>query len=756
MLNLLRFRFRFGERNRNGVLLDIPEDAELSSIETFLHMELRPYFLSADLVLLRFPPWEMREPEPRSSEREGITRISRRFPNSAVRILSSYKYQHVIGENLSKTYEEGVSFEADARSFIDELRNTELIEMIKQSNALLTAGDNYMFHLPSGALSNYFVRAGNIQTGRHNLDTLFFWMLPYLADVDGILVDTWSIGSIALNCSRLIGRYASGGRKNLRVEMRSSYVDGRPDTGVDLADLAERISHGWNSPFLSLISVAMTGRSIINLCSALQARGCPSELIRLLVLFSREKDVREVNNITVPELCQLNLEEKIDEPNEGITTIEIDRTTYFPVFIKEKEVGLIDTLAGRNESFFTRYECSKAIQVHRNSLVDGQFYRHHGIYIDVQKLLQTNSFRERLTDILTKIKKAPQIIVVPPHDAGKNLAHTIANYFGEKGNGIPHVVLHLDLSYPTSGEFDDQDQLRMQALHVQLRSLKETDSIMIVDDVVTTGERLLAYQKRLRDIEYKGEIDYLIGVQRMPSREDYKVLSSTLSKNNLGDPHRVACVDEVVLPNWDDMDCPLCVEERFLGRLFEDSSSNLSHWTKERWRYLSNTISTGVADEVFLASPDSPALRLTINSYFASENAPQAVVLSSVAAAIQELRTYEKLDGRLDSKGFPVRTVFKVRDFERYSDGILRASILRSLKPEELRSVSRERRASLVSLGEALFGSDGDDERNTRPELALAIGLGKLPRDFASDATREKLKDLNLHDLVEIMDGGRV
>ena len=723
-----------------------------------MHTELRPYFLPADLILLRFPPWEMREPVPRSSEREGILRISRRFPNSEIRILSSYNYQHLVGDNLSETYKKGLVIDEDVSPLIDELRNTELIRMIKQSDALLTAGDNYKFHLPSGATSNYFVRAGNIQTGRHNLDAIFFWMLPYLADVDGILVDSWSIGSIALNCSRLIGRYASGGRRNLRVEIRSSYVDSKPDTRVDLGDLAERVSYGWDSPFLSLFSVIMTGRSIGNLCSALQAEGCPVELIRLLVLFGRIEGSIEVNGTAVPELCRLDLEEEktLNTPEEGDTTIEIDQSTYFPVFIKEKEVSLLMSLARRNQSFFRRYEASNGIHIHRNSMIDGQFYRHHGIYIDVQKLLRTKSFIVRLNKILHKVENVPRFIFVPPHDAGKDLASSIATFFGERGKGVPRVIVHLDLSWPMSSMLDDQDDLHMKSLHVELSSLKETDSIMILDDVVTTGERLLAYQKRLRDIEYRGEIDYLVGVQRMPSRDDYKVLSSTLIQNNLGNPHRVACVDEVVLPNWDQENCPLCVEERFLGRLLEGSTSNLPQWVKERFRDLRNAMDTGIIDDVFLAIPDCPPLRLTINSYFASENAPQAVVLSSVAAAIQELRRYEKPQNRLDSKGFPLRTVYKLSDFNRYSDGILRASILRSLMPEELRRVSREGRESLIDLGRALFTSCRDDEGSMTSEVALSIGLGKLPMESADDATREVLESLNFYDVVKLMNRNTV
>lgn len=756
MLNFLPFSFPDNDQARNGILLDIPEDVDLNAVETHLHTQLRPHFLSADLILLRFPPWQMRAPEPRNHEQEGISRIAARFPHLSVRILSSYNYQHFIGRNLSETYDGKFALEENPESLIDLLRNSELAHMIKRSEALLSSGETYTFHLPSGAYTDEFLRVGNIQTSTHNLDTLFFWMLPYLSDIDGILVDTWSIGSIALNCSRLIGVYDTRRKRKLRVEIRSSYVDGRSTTRSQLLELAERASYSRSSPFLSIFSTTMTSRSIENLLLALRAKEFPSELIRLLVLFRRARNKIEVNGETVNELCSFELSGYRNENLSNKVAIEIDRTTYYPVFAKEKETRLTQSFAHKNQAFFSEYGLSNSIRIHADSTVGGQVYRHHGVYIDVLSMLQTDRFRQRLRAILETFDRAPKMVIVPPHNAGEGLARAIACFFEERHACSPRIVIHLDLGFPSTDGVDIDASKEMEVIHTELRSLANTDTIIVLDDVITTGTRLLAYQKRLRDIEYKGQICYLVGVQRMEAPAQYQTLSSTLQQNNLGRSHSVMSVESVVLPNWNHDNCPLCLEKEFLQELVENQEGQISRWIQNRLNFLRRTSSEGLSENVFLQSQNASALRLTINSLFAHSNAPQSVVLSSVASAIQEMRACEDRVRRLDARGFPVRTIFRSRDLNRYSDGILRASILRSLAPDELRRFSIEKEKLLVEQAQSIFEATGEDEKNTHAELALAIGLGKIPIEAASEGTKRALRNLARHDLISIMEAGNV
>ncbi len=759
LLHVLPFKFVDGNVVRIGILLDIPENVDLTTIETELHTQHRPHFLAADLILLRFPPWKMRQPEPLAVERQGVSRIADRFPNAQVRILSSHKYQHLIGDNLSAIYTGKFDFENNKGSFLNELRAQELQYLIERSDAILSADSKYTFRLPSGVFSSHFLRVGNIQTNSHNLDIFFFWMLPYLVDVGGILVDTWSIGSIALNCSRLTDRYDPNNKSLMRVEMRDSYLDGRAETRSELIELIKRVSDDFNSPFLSVFSAMMTSRSLKNFWSALDIENCPSELIRLLVLYRMGDSEINLDGKDVPILCNFKTSQSSDVSNENHAqkaVIEIDRGTYFPVFIKEKEVRLTTDIASKNQEFFRNYGSSNGIRIHADSMVDRQFYRHHGIYIDIQKLLREDCFQRRLRAILTKFHRSPKMVIVPPHDSGKALAKAVADHFQQENGYRPRIVIHLDLGFPPGDGVENHDRQKMAGIHKELKSYANEDTITVLDDVLTTGSRLLSYQKRLRDIEYVGQIQYLVGVQRMPSARAWADLASTLRQNNLGQKHTAEFVESVVLPNWDHDSCPLCVEGRLLSELKKDESVKVSDWSLKRLQLLQRSTNDGLTKDVFFQPPNTPSLRLSINSFFGDADAPQSVVLSSVAAAIQEMREHEDPMKRLESRGFPVRTVFAFEDiFSRYTDGILRASILRSLTSEELQPSAHGKRTLLIERAKMLFNTKEEDEWNIQPEVALAIGLRKVPIESADEGTIQRFKELGLNDLVPIVEAGK-
>ena len=684
-------------------------------------------------------------------ECEGISRIADRFPSASIRILSSNNYQHMVGDNLYGKYDEEFDFEKNVQPFLDDLRSKELTHFITHSDALLSTTPQYLFRLPSGVFAEYFLRVGNIQTTRHNLDSLFFWMLPYLRDVKGILVDTWSIGSIALNCSRLLTRYDHVDSGLVRVEMRNSYVDGKADTRPELEELVKRASNEFTAPFLFLISAAMTGHSLENFYSAIFAGDCPQELLRSLILFRLADNQIQINNEAIPELCNLatGIPMGVAIKNKtSRTIIEIDRTTYFPGFVKEKEVRLLKSIASKNHEFFSSYRLSNAIRIHADSKIGGHTFRHHGIYIDVTAMAVEERFGMRLQAILEGLEPPPQMILIPPHEAGEVLAQTVVEHFAAKTGNFPHIVKHIDLNL--SGDVGERKL--MCGVHNELRAYTEDDAIMVLDDVATTGERLSTYQKRLRDIGYKGRIHYLVGVQRMPSSSEWTELEGSLRANKFGPPHTTNSVENVALPNWDHESCPLCIERELLNGLLKNDALDLSDWILRRAQLLRNSVEDGLTEGIFFQSPNRPALRLTINSYFSEGDSPQSVVLSAVAAAIQEIREHKDPLRRLDSRGFPVRTVLAIGDLYRYSDGILRAAILRSLIPEEIQRSTHSKEILLIKWAKMLLAAKDGDELTTQPELALAIGLGKVPVEAANEEIRKQLAELHLDDLLPIID----
>ena len=123
----------------------------------------------------------------------GISEISKRAGQAECVFL--YSTNHVF-KALDK---DGNKFnDSETEEIINRVRQEELREMLFKSDAIYTLPKRYYFRSPSNAIVNYFVRAGNIQKSTFCIDVIFFWLLPYLREIDGIIVDTWSIFVICI------------------------------------------------------------------------------------------------------------------------------------------------------------------------------------------------------------------------------------------------------------------------------------------------------------------------------------------------------------------------------------------------------------------------------------------------------------------------------------------------------------------------------------------------------------------------------
>ena len=759
MLHLTEFTFKDGGIEHRGILIDVPENGVLHDVATELHTQHRNRLHPVDLILIRPAVWVPWNTTRQKETRDPIKEISERFPGVSVGVISSRNYQHLV-HLVKKTPDEGhqLQFEENPQPFLDILRSEELKQLVKRSEALYTTDQSFVFRQPSGLPSDAFLRVGNIQTSRGSLDSLFFWLLPYLKGVEGILVDTWSISSIALNASRLLGKYNRKNKALVRVEMLDHYLDGRPQPRDELEEIVRRVSDGFQKPFLILFSATMTGKSLETFSSVLSTMDCPTELQKYLVLFRLGEEQIKVNDIIIPELCDLSGEmpPRTEESGQTVrTAIKIDPTTYFPVFGQEKDVKLTNNIAAKHKTFFNRYRDQKAIRIHEDSYVGGQKFRHHGIYLDVSQMLANEDFSIKFDQSIDELDPPPQMILVPPHNAGKKLAAIAADRLEARTEDRPETVEHLDLNIPDETSNNDEATKKMRRIHVQIKQFGPGSAVLVLDDVMTTGSRILGYQKRLRELEFKGRIHYRIGVCRMSDAEDKKKIENTLRANESGEYHTVDFVENVILPNWDEQSCPLCVERRLLDRLIREGIVPSGSILREREHKLRNSVRQGLVDDVFFGLPSTQPLQITLNSFFVKEGATQAVVLCAVAAAIQELRKHDDLSKRLNAQGFPVRRTYAIKDLDRYTDGILRASLLRCLDAAELQKISREKERELVNWARKTFREDGSDTQSTRPELLLAIGLRKIPIEDGDDAFQQSIACNDLSDLMPLIETER-
>ena len=744
MLHLTEFEFKDNGLKR-AVLIDIPENSVPNEIASELHTQHRGKLLPVDLILLRPSIWVSWDPK---APENNVDRISERFPGVSVRLLMSSDYKQLIINSSDNSQQ--FQFENNPKPFLEELRTKELKQLVERSEALYLSDSNYVFRHPSNILSNSFLRVGNIQTSRGALDSLFFWLLPYLEGVEGILIDTWSISSIALNASRLLNIYKPGSESVVRVEMLDNYIDGRMETREELEEISRQVSDGFQKKFLIFFSAAMTGKSLECFSSALSTMGCPIDLQKYLVLFRLGNAPITVNGTIIPELCDLSSElpTEIEQSDQTVKTeIKIDPITYFPIFAKEKNVRLEKSIAAKHANFFNLYRAPKAIRIHEDSRVGGQKFRHHGIYLDVLLMLNNPHFSSKFQQIINDLNPIPKVILVPPHDAGRKLANIAATQLANR-NHRPEIIEHLGLVTPSD---DVQATNGMRKIHEKIKQINQHEALLVLDDAMTTGTRFLGYQKYLRKIDFKGQIHYRVGVSRTSSAEKREEIARTLKPNNTGPDHTLEFVESVVLPDWNEKSCPLCIENRLLDQLIQEGIILPNSILADRANQLRNAADKGLVENVFFRLPSIQPLRLTRDSFFVKEDTTEAVVLSSVAAAIQELRTNTDVGKRLDARGFPVRKVFSIKDLDRYTDGILQASLLRCMGAEEFGRTSPKKDKHFVDWARAIFQNDDDDSRSTQPELTLAIGLRKIPTEVVDAGIKSSIENLDLSELLPII-----
>ena len=597
------------------------------------------------------------------------------------------------------------------KEFLVALRAAELATLLRKSGAIFKLSKGFYFRSPSGALVDHFLRVGNMQQSVSALDRCFFWLLPFLNEVEDLLIDTWSISSIALNAIRRLDTYTKCIRApQPTLEFLSRYPNDRNVLCYEeLQRIAETYRQYGTRHVLLIISVSVTGQ-VENRLRKFFASQIPDALLDVVSLYQLAKTKE-------PTLCGFYEEEPLvirtnARGNVGKRQVyDIDPVTYFPNIMDSRNEKRIEITRDyiRDKEFFNQYAGKECFYVHRDSLdLERYRLRHHAFYIDVSKMLQTDVFRNKLQNHLSvEISKVPSMIVAPNHKSGKALVDQTLGILAEKFGEPPRSYLANRLS-------DDAPE----ALNL-LTTLSTEAEILILDDVLVTGNRLSQYQEQFRTHNYKGRICYIVGVARCKGPEAFARLVKQFSWNDhlQRRANSVVAVESILLPDWDDEDCPWCREHRCLSHLLYNSSSHaysesMSTLGQSRISYLRESQSDGLKSHVLWTPTDESELKLGPTSLFISgKGINQGDVAVAMASALQHMRQSEPYLGQI----FPRVMLHHGELFmKKWSDPILTFLLWRLATVNEIRSpifgvesrAIRELEAMLSRLGEDKLGFD--------------------------------------------------
>ena len=652
----------------------------------------------------------------------------RRIPDRSVQILFSHDGRLCLSGNINPVWTRSyprVYVDAEA---LNRIRYAEMQFLLSRSRAVLPEIHHSSYKLPSKRFARSFVRVGNIQYDRDAIDAVLFWLIPHLTDCAGILTDTWSISSLAMAASGFASNYFK--RAAVPVEMLRSYADGSDASRQQIERSISRlvaeipISAPATDKLLCLVSASQKGQLAMRIEDALTS-GCP-RYFDFVTLFSLSAENR------YPALLDLSGDARFqaldDDEIDARDAIEIDPQVYFPLTYHDSVHRITKQIAERSADFLNAYRGKNVVKVHRTHFGVVPYNRHHAVHLDTVNLIGTMRFVRELNKILDDLLPRPSLIVHAEHPAGEKLAAACLRYFKRKSLSI-RAFAHPSLGEPDSKAMQTPTESEMFSL---LREFDETASILVLDDAFITGRRINQYNTNLRTLEFRGKIHFLVAVARPPREKSWKDAQKRLA--NRGDdlePHSVKAVEQVILPNWNQNDCPWCIEKALYEK-FEESGV-LPTYLADRRRSLEQA--NGLTDDLFLRYEGYPVAALGPRSFYVKKPATQAEAFAGIASAVQHLRDDDSgKKPALGRRHFPVSTVLEHSDYllQTWTDSVFRASFLRAAFWDELTyaddAKEEQRSKDIADLIQQRESTNGHD---ISLELILACLIGKcsLPND---------------------------
>ncbi|WP_126970227.1 hypothetical protein [Gynurincola endophyticus] len=262
-------------------------------------------------------------------------------------------------------------------------------------------------------------------------------------------------------------------------------------------------------------------------------------------------------------------------------------------------------------------------------------------------------------------------------------------------------------------------------------------TVVIVASCITTGKKLLQISRLMRKME-KLNLVYFVGIYRPVNEKFSTDLINDLKKGKDKSDERPFVAVETVYCSIQQTETSWELEkvflEEFIGSIDEDKEPEIYNYINARLAILiDNKRLRGFSDGVFLKTVKGEDLKLRKNfafwtSFDYKENEiAQSEVYFTISTIISNLEQKQiNLHPSLKQTNY-VRNMLSPRNFHRFNDGIIQASLLRSGKTEyfayDLDSeLSLQMKEFLLSIIDKYNSADGE----ALIEFLLAIGIKRL------------------------------
>jgi hypothetical protein len=262
---------------------------------------------------------------------------------------------------------------------------------------------------------------------------------------------------------------------------------------------------------------------------------------------------------------------------------------------------------------------------------------------------------------------------------------------------------------------------------------------LVVASIVVSGREVLSVSRALRTLHEGEPIAYLVGLMRPTTEQAGKDLESNLTWGPRGKAFDFNSAQRIYIPSERDSEStPWEREDELLRKLADflqkQSEDEILKAQLALVRSRREVVGKGPLTELFLPSEADgkpSGLRLRPNFAFWPFTLPgggegsQADVYLTMTAILHSLRSTRTGGAALQRDHN--WTVLDPRNFSRFNDAVIQASLLRACLPHELDySTDAELSHQMLGVLQGVFRTADPEEAAARSEFLLALCLGTI------------------------------
>jgi len=605
--------------------------------------------------------------------------------------------------------------------FISHLLRSGATIIFKNNGGLVESTPDHHFVFPSNKHCSKFIRTGNVLINQAEIFFLAIQLLKHVSNRNIIYCDTSSINVLPYSVFELKRRFGDTFECPV-IQSFESY------------EVFETSKDSFPPESLVLISSSTSGNIIERL---LKERRTEKGQIQVIYFLGPNNKYLSYNENIICNLTRedtFNLGEFEFETNGHPDDCRLCKSNSRPIYIRGDvfltvQPKIENHLLTDRPEYFSRSISLFARNYNSGSTSEGvikTYYKENStdenyeIYFDIVYLLNNLKhfikFGETLNRHIDKYIPANTKYLLHLTDKG---SEELAKYILKK---IPKSLRPKLINL--NNNFTDE--------------LKENSgTVVIVASCITTGKKLLQISRLMRNRENLNLV-YFVGIYRPVNEKFSNDLISDLKKGKDKGDERPFVAIETIHCSIQQIDTSWELEKLFLeeliGTIDETSNKKLYDYVNNRIDILrDNRKNRGLRNQVFLKNvTDGSELRLRKNFAFWNfvydeANISQSEVYFTISSIISNLEQKQINSHPSLKQSNYVRNMLSPRNFHRFNDGIIQASLLRSGKTEffayDLDSeLSLQMKEFLLSIIDKHDSADGE----ALMEFLLAIGIKRL------------------------------